>query len=108
MSSFKIQGFDKLEKELKQLQKNAKKLSNTKQVSFQELFPASFMKKYTSFSSMEEFLYEGGFDVQSTEDFEAIPEDLFDKYIASTTNFKSWEEMLQKATSQYAIKKLGF
>ena len=108
MSSFKIQGFDKLEKELKQLQKNAKKLSNTKQVSFKELFPNSFMKKYTSFSSMEELLDKSGFDVKSTEDFKAIPEDLFDKYISSNTKFKSWEEMLEKATSQYSIKKLGF
>lgn len=108
MSSFKIQGFDKLEKELKQLQKNAKKLSNTKQVSFKELFPNSFMKKYTSFSSMEELLDKSGFDVKSTEDFKAIPADLLDKYIASNTKFKSWEEMLEKATSQYAMKKLGF
>ena len=108
MSSFKIQGFDKLEKELKQLQKNAKKLSNTKQVSFKELFPNSFMKKYTSFSSMEELLDKRGFDVKSTEDFKAIPADLLDKYIASNTKFKSWEEMLEKATSQYAMKKLGF
>ena len=73
-SSIKIKGLDKLEKQLKQMQKGAKELSRTKQVSFSELFTTSFMKKYTSFSSMDELLNAGGFKVESQEDFEAIPD----------------------------------
>ena len=42
MSSFKITGFDKLEKQLRQMEKGAKELSQTKHISFEELFPASF------------------------------------------------------------------
>lgn len=108
MSSFKITGFDKLEKQLKQMEKGAKELSKTKHVSFGELFPASFMRKYTSFSSMDELLDAGGFKVESQEDFEAIPDVEFDKHIVANTRFKSWEDMLGEATSQYAAKKLGF
>lgn len=108
MSSFKITGLDKLEKQLKQMEKGAKELSKTKHVSFGELFPASFMRKYTSFSSMDELLNAGGFKVDSQEDFEAIPDVEFDKHIAANTRFKNWEDMLGEATSQYAAKKLGF
>lgn len=108
MSSFKITGLDKLEKQLKQMEKGAKELSETKHVSFGELFPASFMRKYTSFSSMDELLDAGSFKVESQEDFEAIPDAEFDKHIAANTRFKSWEDMLGEATSQYAAKKLGF
>lgn len=108
MSSFKITGLDKLEKQLKQMEKGAKELSKTSHVSFEELFPVSFMRKYTSFSSMDELLDAGGFKVESQEDFEAIPDIEFDKHIRENTRFKSWEDMLGEATSQYAAKKLGF
>lgn len=107
-SSIKIKGLDKLEKQLKQMQKGARELERTKQVSFGELFTASFMKKYTSFSTMDELLKAGGFNVESQEDFEAIPDAEFDKHIAATTKFKNWEEMLNEATSHYVSKKLGF
>ena len=107
-SSIKIKGLDKLEKQLKQMEKGVKELSRTKQVSFGELFSGSFMRKYTSFSSMDELLNAGGFNVESQEDFEAIPDAEFDKHIAATTKFKCWEDMLSEATTQYAAKKLGF
>ncbi len=107
-SSIKIKGLDKLEKQLKQMQKGAKELSRTKQVSFSELFTTSFMKKYTSFSSMDELLNAGGFKVESQEDFEAIPDTELDRHIADTTKFKNWKDMLNEATTQYAAKKLGF
>lgn len=106
-SSIKIKGLDKLEKQLKQMQKGARELERTKQVSFSELFTASFMRKYTSFSTMDELLKAGGFNVESQEDFEAIPDAEFDKHIAATTKFKCWKDMLSEATTQYAAKKLG-
>lgn len=108
MASFKITGLDKLEKQLKQLEKGAKELGKTKHVSFGELFPTSFMRKYTSFSSMDELFGAGGFKVESQRDFEAILDAEFDKHIAATTKFTCWEDMLGEATSQYAAKKLGF
>ena len=66
------------------------------------------MKKYTSFHSMTELLESGGFNVESQEDFEAIPDEQFDKHISATTKFNKWEDMLGEAASQYAAKKLGF
>jgi len=107
MSSVKIKGFDKLEKQLKQMEKGAKELSHTKHVSFGELFTTSFMQKNTSFPSMDELLKAGGYNIESQEDFEAIPDIEFDKLIAANTKFKNWEEMLNEATTQYVAKKLG-
>lgn len=106
--SFKITGLNELQKELKQMKKATKELEQTKQVSFDNLFTTSFMQKYTSFSSIDEFLNAGGFTAQTQEDFEAIPEKELDKYISNTTNFKNWEDMLGEATEQYVLKKLGF
>lgn len=108
MSSFKVTGLDELEKQLKQMEKGVNELSQTNQVSFKDLFPISFMRKYTSFSSVNELLDAGGFNIESQEDFEAIPEHELNKHIAAVTKFSSWEDMLGEATSQYALKKLGF
>lgn len=105
--SMKMNGLNKLQKQLKQMEKGAKELGKTKQVTFGELFPSSFMRKYTSFSSMDELLNAGGFKAESQEDFESIPDDEFDKHIAANTKFNTWEDMLSEATSQYTAKKLG-
>ena len=106
--SFKIKGFDKLEKQLNQMQKAAEELSNTNTVSFDKLFTCSFMNKYTNFSNFDDLLYAGNFIVNSQEDFEAIPDKEFDIHISSCTKFSTWEEMLNKATELYVSKKLGF
>lgn len=106
--SVKITGLDKLQKQLKKMEKGAKELEKTTSVSFGELFTTSFMRKHTKFSSFDDLLSAGGFEVNSSEDFEAIPDDVFDNYISSCTKFSSWKNMLDEATSEYALKKLGF
>ena len=63
------------------------------------------MRKYTSFSSIDELLSAGGFN---SEDLENNPTNEFDKHIEATTKFKNWENMLDEATSQYIENKLGF
>lgn len=107
MSGIKIAGIDKLQKQLKQMEKGAKELERTKQVSFAELFTPSFMRKYTHFSSFGELLQSGGFKADSQEEFEAIPDEPFDNHIAAVTKFTNWQDMLEKATEQYALKKNG-
>ena len=108
MSSVKVTGLDKLSKQLKKMEKGAEDLNKTKQVPFDELFPVSFMQKYTSFSSIDKLLESGGFNATSQEEFESIPDDEFDRHIATTTTFEHWEAMLSEATSQYVLNKLGF
>ncbi|MGF7059244.1 hypothetical protein [Brassicibacter mesophilus] len=105
--SFKVKGFDKLEKQLKQMEKAAKDLEKEKYIPFENLFTKSFMLKYTNFTTFDELLEDGNFVVNSEEDFKAIPDDEFDKHIAATTRFSKWEDMLNHATEIYVSKKLG-
>lgn len=99
---------DELQRKLRRFQKNLDELSRTTNVSFDDLFTPSFMDKYTNFSSFEGLLTAGGFIVQSQEDFEAIPEDVFDVHISKHTKFKNWKEMLGKAGEEYIARKLTF
>lgn len=106
--SFKIDGLDELQKQLKNMQSAARELEGTHEVSFDEIFTTSFMKKYTNFVTIDELLISGGFNVETTEEFEAIPEDELNIHIANTTKFDCWSDMYEEAVSQYISKKLGF
>lgn len=105
---FEMKGFDKLEKKLNKMQRSAKEMEKGEEVSFEVLFNRTFMSKNTQFISFDELLKAGNFDVNSTEDFEAIPDDVFDKHIAKHTKFNDWKDMLNAASTDYAAKKLGF
>ncbi|WP_298705327.1 hypothetical protein [uncultured Veillonella sp.] len=104
----KIEGLDNLEKSLNELSANAKKLSGTSAIPFDELFPPSFMRHHTDSSSIDEFLDNSPFTIESEEDFLAIPDEEWDNYIVAHTDFSSWEEMQGKAAEDYVVKQLGF
>lgn len=105
---FELKGFDELQNRLQELADKAEKLSGEHEVSFDELFVDEFMTKHTKFSSFNELLDASPFEVNSAEDFEAIPDAEFDQYISQVTNFDSWESMLEEASSGYAARQLGF
>jgi butyrate kinase len=104
----KINGLKDFQKNLKQLEKTAKKVQETGEIPFDQLFSSTFMKKYTNYSSFDELLEKGGFVVNSQEDFEKIPDDVFDKHISENTKFANWEKMQVAATEEYIAKQLGF
>lgn len=103
----KMDGFDDLEKQLKQMEKNIKEFEGGKDVGFEELFDPSFMKRHTNFNSINEFLDESPFTLETNEDFDNLEESELDKYVAETTKFSSWEEMLNTAGEIHLTKKLG-
>lgn len=105
--SVTFSGFDDLEKQLQRMSDGAKELSETKSIPLDDLFTPSFMRKYSSFSSFDEFLSAGNFNADTQEAFEAIQDELLNKHISLTTSFKSWDDMLEEATDQYICKKLG-
>lgn len=102
----KTSGFDELEKELTKLSNNLTELSRTSSVSFGELFTSKFMQHHTQFDSLDDFFEAGNLDIQSQEEFEAIPDDVLDKHVVSYTNFSSWQEMLDTASSEYVKHKI--
>lgn len=103
---FQTKGVDKAVKRLKKMSNALDDLQQTTEISFNDLFTTDFMIQYTPCSSMDELLQRGGFNVNCQEDFDAIPDDVFDQYISSMTQFNSWEEMKNEAASQYVAKKL--
>ena len=108
MAKISFDGLDKLSKDLKKLEQNAKKLNGKRNVPFSELFPPAFIRKYTRFSSIDALFESGGYKINTNADLEAIPQKELDAYIAKHTKFRSWEEMLDEAGSQYVAKQLGF
>ena len=105
---FKVEGLDKLQKQLEQMQRAARALHGTHEVKLNELFPSGFMLKHSKFSSFDALLNASGFTVNTKEDFEAIPDNEFDEYIRSVTTFCNWQSMLCAGTEAYVAKKMGF
>lgn len=105
---FKLEGFDEFERKLKQIEHGLDELSETKEVGFDELFTNDFMRSYTDFVSMQQMLEESEFTIKCPEDFKAIPDDDWDRYVNKCTKFESWSDMLKAAAAEYTKKKLGF
>jgi len=108
LSGVKVTGFKELQKQLKDMERKARELEKGVNVSFEELFNENFMSKYTKFNSFEDFLTAGNFDVESQEDFEAIPDEEFDAHVANNSKFNDWSNMMNTAGTEYTATKLGF
>lgn len=106
--SFKIKGFDEFSGNINELQQNAKELESNRSVPLEEVFTEAFMKTYTPSGSIECFFKDGGFEVETDADFEDIPREALDRYVAEQTSFHSFQEMTDKAVGEYIIRKLGF
>ena len=81
-----------------------KKFSN---ITEDELFTSSFMRRFTKFGSFKEFILNGGLidpnEENITEAFKAISKKDLDEYIRKNTNssFNSWEDMLKRAFDEF-------
>ncbi len=64
------------------------------------------MKEFTAFSSFSAMLEASPFDVASEDDFKAIPEDEWDRYVRTATTFSSWSEMQKEAGLQWVKRQL--
>lgn len=106
MGKLKKNGFKDFEKKLKQMKKAAKELEGPNSVPFSELFTDSFLKKYTNFSSFNDFKNQEIFTKYPT--LEDIPNDEMDEFVSSNTKFDNWDDMLGTAGTEYAARKLGF
>ena len=101
--SFEINGLSNFQKKIEKLEQFSK---NEHSVSFGELFTDTFMKSNTSFNNCDDFLKSIGIDTE--EQLKAMPEEQMDEFVAKTTSFSSWQEMLAAASSEYALRQAGF
>lgn len=64
------------------------------------LTPA-FMKKYTVFSCLDDFLQSAGFSTDTQQDFESIPVTMMDTWVHQNSTFPNWSEMVSSAGDFY-------
>ncbi|OAB33035.1 hypothetical protein [Paenibacillus glacialis] len=74
------------------------------QISLEDLFNETFMSKYSSYKSFEEFLIKGNFQVNSEEDINNLPDEFFDRHVNRETKFADWKSMLETANKEYERK----
>lgn len=106
--SFEVKGLKEIQQKLDDLKNRANALDGTHQVSFSVLFDQGFMAQHSKYTSFNDLLLAGGYEVNSEADFKAIPDDDFDKHVSASTNFDSWEDMKKAAAAEYIKKQLGF
>lgn len=106
--NLEIKGLSKLEKRLKQLQKDSDGISGDNEIPLKDLFTPTFMTKYTKHSSINSFFEASPFTLESQEDLETIPEDELDSFVSKNTSFKSWQDMLGEAGAEWTSTQLGF
>ena len=105
-----FQGFDDLQKQLSNLEKAANEVAekyNGSIVDISELLTCDFMEAHTEYSDYAEWFEDGGYLLESQEDFDALSEKDIDSYVQKTTDFDSWEDMLGEAATEQITKDLG-
>ena len=105
--SLKIQGLKELEKKLGDLSRKAESIDGTNQVPVPELLTPTFLESCSNYRNADEFFEASGFEVNSEEDFAAIPDDQWDNFISRHTSFPDWQSMLGAAAKEWAKQKLG-
>lgn len=86
---------------LKKLVKNAEEINGKHRVTMDKVINDGFVSSCTKYNSFDELLAASPFDVNSPEEFKAIPNKEWDIYISENTSFKTWEEMQIKAMELY-------
>lgn len=99
-------GFDEFQKDLEKLEAGIREIGGKHSVPMSEILTDSFVSKHTEFSSLNELLDNSGFNIESAEDFSAIPDEPWDEYIKSVSDFDSWQDMLDSAGAEWATRKL--
>jgi hypothetical protein len=100
-------GFDELSKKLNELKESAESIQGT-EVPLGELLTPGFLAKHTRFLSEDEMFEASGFNVETAEDFEKIPDDEWNNFIEQNTPFATWSDMLSAAAAEWTRKKLSF
>lgn len=104
---FKIDGIQHVQKKLSDLSGRIKQLDGNHNVPMSELLTPEFLSGCSKFHSLTELFTGSGFSIKSQEDFKAIPDDEWDRFIRLNTSFAGWREMLHAATAAWTKKKLA-
>lgn len=106
--TFEIEGFDDLHRKLEDLKNQVEEAEGAHSVSISELLTPEFLASCSAFSSVEELFEASGFKIESTEDFEAVPDSEWEWFIQQNTSYTNWVEMQEAAAAIWMKRKLGW
>lgn len=107
---FEMKGLDQLQRRLKDLERRARELDGQHQIPLADLFPPPFLRAHSRFSSLEDLeakAHEQGFSLGSQEDWNNLPAEQWDAFIAEHTRFTTWKDMLGKGAAEWTSRQLG-
>ena len=89
-------------KDLKRMEKNAKKLNNTETtVPLNEIVNNKFMQKNSKFQSLDDMVEKSGYELKDFGEIEEV-----DRFISSNSKFSSWQELYDEAIEELAINQI--
>lgn len=77
------------------------KMNDKEGISAEKLFNVEFMKEFTNYESIEDFIKSSELsvkDLKHAANLESLGSEKLDEFIKSATKFESWHDMLVKAT----------
>jgi hypothetical protein len=105
--SVEVTGLKELERKLKDIGDRAQKLQGTTNVPLSELLTVEFLKTCSRFNSLTEMFNASGYVITNADDFKAVPDDQWDKFIKQNTSFADWNELLGAAAKDWTKDQLG-
>lgn len=101
--TFELKGLKEFQQNLDKITKEANSLKE-QTPTYEELFPPTFMTKYTQFRTIEDMVEKSSIKGEKKEDFSSGE---WNKFVKEKTSFQSWEEMFAKAGEECLGKKVN-
>jgi hypothetical protein len=91
---------------LNKLIKNIKEMEGTHQVKLTDILHPAFVSAHSTYSDLEALFKASGFKIDTPEDFKAVPDDQWDDFIKTNTDFENWSEMQKAGHREYVAAQL--
>ena len=98
------------DRQLRELQRRARELGRKDKVSWADLFTTDFLRHHTRFQSLRDMQAKAeahDFRFATQEDIDNIPGPEWESFVRRHTDFRSFQEMLNSAGTEYAARELG-
>jgi hypothetical protein len=89
----------------RQIRADTDSLSSDIEDLISEVLDKKFMKEYTRYSDINEFIDDSPVDIQSLDNVQATQ---FNRFVSKNTLFDNWEEMKQKAVDEWFASRAKF
>lgn len=101
-----IKGLDELQRKLEQMGERAKELEKPRAVPLDQLLTPTFIEAHTSrrYRSADDWMAASGVTITTAADLGGNP--TWENHVRTTTDFPDWISMLQRATAEFAQRKI--